>query len=319
MKETIQEHKKDICFSIVIPSYKGYYLKDAIDSCLNQTYNNFEIIIVDDASPENLKGIVDHYKDSRLSYYRNKKNIGAYNLVDNWNVCLSYCKGDFVICMGDDDKLLPHCLNEYLKLMQKYPGLSVYHAWTEIIDDNNNFINLQQPRPEYEGAMSLMWNRWNGRNRQYIGDFCFEINRLRSQGGFYKFPLAWCSDDVTAVIAATDLGIANTQIVCFQYRENCFSISSSDNAEYKIEALNKEKEWSKCFLDRTDPKSAIESKYRQLLYKEMDFHYLVRKRDLLIEDMKRSPLRLFHWILKRKFLNFSIMRILWYYHIALVK
>ena len=112
-------------FSVTIPAYKAKFLKEAIVSALSQPYKNFELIIVDDDSPENLKAIVDSFSDTRIRYYRNLQNCGAVNVVDNWNICLSYCTGEYVICMGDDDRLLPNCLNEYFGLIVSYWFLDV--------------------------------------------------------------------------------------------------------------------------------------------------------------------------------------------------
>ena len=113
-------------FSIIIPAFKKTFLDEAIQSVCTQTYQDWELIIVDDCSPENLYAIVEPYlKDQRIRYYRNEKNCGAVDVVDNWNICFSYCKGDYVICMGDDDRLLPCCLAEYKTLIEKYPGLNV--------------------------------------------------------------------------------------------------------------------------------------------------------------------------------------------------
>ena len=154
-------------FSVTIPAYKAKYFKECIDSILAQTYSDFELIIVNDASPEDLDSIVSSYSDSRIRYYINEKNCGAVNVVDNWNKCLEYAKGEYIICMGDDDRLLPNCLEEYVKLMEKYPGLGVYHAWTEIIDEKGEYKNMTDARPEYESVYSLIWHRWKGRS-QYI-------------------------------------------------------------------------------------------------------------------------------------------------------
>ena len=98
-------------FSITIPAYKTRFLDEAIHSVIAQTYQDWQLVIVDDCSPEDLKSIVEPYlADSRVEYYRNEKNCGAVDVVDNWNICLSHCTGDYVICMGDDDRLLPCCL-----------------------------------------------------------------------------------------------------------------------------------------------------------------------------------------------------------------
>ena len=88
-------------FSITIPAYKARFLDEAIKSVIAQTYQDWQLVIVDDCSPEDLKGIVEPYlADSRVKYYRNEKNCGAVDVVDNWNICLSHCTGDYVICMG---------------------------------------------------------------------------------------------------------------------------------------------------------------------------------------------------------------------------
>ena len=85
---------KEILFTVTIPAYKRKFFKEAIVSILEQTYPNWELVIVDDASPEDLNSVVREFDDSRIKYYRNDKNIGAENVVENWNKCLNYAKGD---------------------------------------------------------------------------------------------------------------------------------------------------------------------------------------------------------------------------------
>lgn len=232
-------------FSVSIPAYKSQYLHEAIDSVLNQSYNDFELIIVDDCSPENLPIIVDRFSDPRIRYYRNEKNCGAINVVDNWNICLSYCSGDYVICMGDDDRLLPNCLEDLEKLIIKYPSLDVYHAWTQIIDENGVVKRPLAKRKEYENVFSLISHRIKG-DYQFIGDFCYKRSSLKECGGYYKLPLAWCSDDITSYRAAEKYGIANTQTICFEYRVSTLTITkqvSKEIIDYKVESLLVEKKW----------------------------------------------------------------------------
>ena len=286
-------------FTIAIPAYKKAFLYEAIESCMLQTYNNFEIVIVNDASPEDLAEIVGKFVDPRIRYYRNEKNYGAINVVDNWNICLSYANGDYIICMGDDDKLLPNCLEEYAKLIKKYPGLGVYHAWTEIIDAESNFCALQPQRPEYESAMALAWNRWNGRNKQFIGDFCYDVKQLRQAGGFYKVPLAWGSDDISAVRAAEGKGIANTQVICFQYRENSQTITKNGNNVIKVQASLQEKEWfSKFLLEQRKNIFLVttDKKYLRCMETEIDKYYSQKIRREIISSMRTKYRMLFYWL-----------------------
>lgn len=256
-------------FSVTIPAYKSRYLREAIQSIASQTIDNWELIIVDDCSPEDIRSVVEPFMtDSRIRYYRNEKNCGAVNVVDNWNICLGYCTGDYVICMGDDDRLLPNCLADYQTLIEKYPGLNVYHTRTEIIDETGALVALQEQRPEWESALAMLWNRWDHRNKQYIGDFCYQTQYLKQAGGYYKLPLAWGSDDITALLGAKEKGIANMQEIGFQYRENRQTISSStQNARIKIEARIAQQTWFAGFLEDMSKKvlPALDRKYLQTI------------------------------------------------------
>lgn len=282
-------------FSVMIPAYKRTYLKECIDSILTQTYTDFELIIVNDASPEDLDSIVNSYSDSRIHYYKNEENCGAINVVDNWNICLSYAKGDYVICMGDDDKLLPNCLEEYAKLIETYPNIGLIHGWTEIINEESTPTLLTVHRCEYESALSLMWHRQYAYSCQFIGDFCFNREWLQAQGGFYKLPLAWGSDDISAIIGASKNGVANTQTIVFQYRVNSQTISSTGNMEYKLKAINQEYEWKKKFLN-SPSNNHIDEQYRKQLLYDLIKNIAKKKSLTLAKDLCKSPLiRSIYW------------------------
>ena len=260
-------------FSITIPAYKARFLDEAIKSVIAQTYQDWQLVIVDDCSPEDLKGIVEPYlADSRVEYYRNEKNCGAVDVVDmdvvdNWNICLSHCTGDYVICMGDDDRLLPCCLAELSKTIDMYPELNVYHLQTEIIDESGKVIETLEERPEQEDVLSLMTKRWEGR-KQYIGDFCYSRKHLNAFGGYFPLPYAWGSDDITLFRAALPSGIANVSRTGFQYRENQYSISLSHNDAEKVATVLLQREWyQKAFAElipqgvfpKTDIQNALNS------------------------------------------------------------
>ncbi len=300
-----------IKFSILIPAYKALFLKEAINSIVGQTYNNWELIIVDDCSPNDLKSIVDGFDDLRIQFYRNERNYGAIDVVCNWNKCLSYATGDFVICMGDDDKLEPYCLEEYVRLIEKYPDLGVYHGQTDIIDENSNFKRVTASRIEYESVYSLIWHRWNGRSAQFIGDFLFDRNKLLECGGFYYLPYAWGSDDITAVMMAANSGIANTSKVVFNYRENDRTISSTGNIKIKMKSVEYERMWFENFLkERTDITDA-DTKFRSSICSSMPNYFLKKKFFQLAIDMKYHRLRgLMYWLTHLKQYRLSYLLVL---------
>ena len=295
-------------FSVTIPTFKARYLAEAIQSVSEQSYADWELIIVDDCSPEDIKSIVTPWlDDSRIHYYRNDHNCGAPNLVDNWNICLSYCTGDYVICMGDDDRMLPCCLDEYAKLIEKYPDLNVYHARTEIINEKGETVSLQEPRPEWEPMLSLIWNRWTSRDQQFIGDFCYRRQHLAAKGGYFKLPLAWGSDDVTAARAARSHGIANTQAFCFQYRKNSQTITSStSNAKMKLGATLQQYEWFDHLLSelRSEPLSDDDRKYFETIETPRRIYYTKSFGKDIIDGVRGNPLRLRWYYRQLKPLHF---------------
>lgn len=87
--------------SICIPNYNyGKYIGETIRSILNQTYRNFELIIVDDASTDNSLEVINSFSDPRISVYENESNIG---ITANWNRCLEYASGEYIAIFHSDD------------------------------------------------------------------------------------------------------------------------------------------------------------------------------------------------------------------------
>ena len=286
-------------FTITIPSDKSRYLNEAIESVISQTYPQWELIIVDDHSPEDLHSIVRPYlSDQRIRYYRNSANCGAENVVDNWNICLSHATGQYIICIGDDDRLKPTCLTEYCQLIRKYPGLGVYHGRTQIIDEDGTPKYTQKERPEWESAISLLWNRWSNRPDQYIGDFCYDTQQLRKQGGYYKLPLAWGSDDISAVRAAADKGIANTISTVFEYRQNRYTITRSNYSRIKMQASLAAHEWFSKFIQQQHNNPNISDSDRQYLTSinsACRTYYYKSLGKNCADDLRGNPLKILFW------------------------
>lgn len=299
-------------FSIIIPAYKINYLKEAIESVVNQTFKDFELLIFDDCSPHDIKSLTDEFlTDKRVKYFRNESNYGAERLADNWNNALSYCKGDYVICMGDDDRLTPNSLETYASMIDRHPEITVFHGQTEIIDENGDVAEYLEPRFEKESVWQLIYYRWAGLGRQqFIGDFCYNREALVKEGGFYNLPLAWGSDDITACIAASKNGIVNSQEICFQYRKNRHTISNSANNDIKIKALLLQRKWYEDFIARQNPTTESERTMQYLLQQLLPKHFEFHTKIIVWKDMRANKCRLFHWLSQQENLKLSKLEIL---------
>ncbi|MCQ2516090.1 MAG: glycosyltransferase [Saccharofermentans sp.] len=124
--------------SICLPIYNGArFLKIAIESVLNQTYSNFELIICDDCSSDNSPEIVEKYNDSRIKFYKNEKNLG---LVGNWNNSFSYATGKYIKLMMQDDYLYPNAIAKQVELLELYPQASLCIGNTSVINENGDVV-----------------------------------------------------------------------------------------------------------------------------------------------------------------------------------
>lgn len=124
--------------SVIMPVYNGMpYLKEAIASILKQTYKNFELIIVNDASKDSTLKYLNSLKDKRIKIINNKKNIG---LAKSLNIALKKAKGEYIARMDADDISLPNRLKHQLAFLEKNSAIDLCGTWADIIDENNKII-----------------------------------------------------------------------------------------------------------------------------------------------------------------------------------
>lgn len=210
--------------SFVLPAYKGKYLRESIGSILAQDYTAFELIVVDDCSPDPIRKIVAGYNDKRISYYCNEKNIGGKNLVKQWNHCLEYAKGDYVILATDDDLYEPTFLSTFVPLIEKYPDVDLFRARVMLVDSHNNMIDIDKCYKEYLSPVEFRYHMMYGM-RGGIPQYIFKREALVEKGGFVNFPKAWASDDATALLMS-DRGVVNSQEHLVRFRYSGINISS---------------------------------------------------------------------------------------------
>jgi len=111
--------------SVIMSVYNGEkYLKEAIESILNQTFRDFEFIIVDDGSTDKTPEILNEYakKDKRIKIITNPKNIG---LTKSLNKALKIAKGEFIARIDADDISLPERLEKQVEFMKKNPEVGL--------------------------------------------------------------------------------------------------------------------------------------------------------------------------------------------------
>jgi teichuronic acid biosynthesis glycosyltransferase TuaG len=122
--------------SVIMPTYNcAPYIVETIRSVQSQTYENWEIIIVDDCSTDNTESIVESINDKRIRYFKNSKNSGA---AVSRNFALREAKGRWIAFLDSDDLWAPTKLEHQLRFMVENNYAFSYHNYSEIDEQSKS-------------------------------------------------------------------------------------------------------------------------------------------------------------------------------------
>lgn len=199
--------------SIIMPTYKneGYQLKRAIKSVLNQTYTNWELIIIDDNKEkkysEIAKQIIFSFSDKKIIYLKNSFNIGS---AKTRNRGIEAAKGKYITFLDDDDEYLPKKIETQLNLMiKKNADFSLTDL--NLYNDNNKLVRRR--RHKYITDNSKLLNLHLMYHLTGTDTFMFKKDYLINIGMFDEIDLG---DEFYLMLKA----IQNTGI--FAYQPECF-------------------------------------------------------------------------------------------------
>jgi glycosyltransferase involved in cell wall biosynthesis len=145
--------KKNTLVSVVIPAYNHErFIGPAIDSVLNQTWENLELIVVDDGSTDRTAEVIQAYTDPRLSYYH-QENQDAFNTI---NRGLGLAKGEYIAILNSDDIYTPDRLEKLIAEQQKTDAACLFTDVIPISDTGEEFTD-----PKFG------WNIWHQKNRNW--------------------------------------------------------------------------------------------------------------------------------------------------------
>lgn len=133
---SLQMDSQQSLVSVIVPVYnRSMYLKQAIQSALNQTYKNIEIIVSDDCSPESPQAIVESFDDPRIRFRRNPTNLGV---ADNIITTVKEARGKYIASLNDDDLWNENFLEKLVPQLENNQNLVLAFCDHYIIDDNSN-------------------------------------------------------------------------------------------------------------------------------------------------------------------------------------
>ena len=199
--------------SVLIAVYNAEkYIQQALKSIYNQTYQDFEIILVDDASTDKTSEILFNMKDSRTFIYRNSENKG---LTKSLNIGLKLCRGEYIARMDADDISHPQRFKKQVRYLDENPKCLVLGSWYGRIDSTGQIWGTKETPTTYEnirknlligncvGHGSAMLRRSSlveigGYNEKYIcaQDYDLwlrlsEVGELRNLGEYLYYLRSW--------------------------------------------------------------------------------------------------------------------------------
>jgi glycosyltransferase involved in cell wall biosynthesis len=204
--------------SIVLPTYNGSkYLCEAIESCLGQTYQAWELILVDDCSSDETPDIIAEYcrRDRRVRSIRHEVNK---KLPQALNTGHAAARGDYLTWTSDDNRYRPAAIEEMTRFLQEHPAVGVVYADCVLIDDTGRYMRdfpaLPASRLAYVDALGAC--------------FLYRRSVYETLGG-YDVELFLAEDYEYWLRAYREFELAPLHKVLYEYRWHTGSLTKSAN------------------------------------------------------------------------------------------
>lgn len=144
--------------SVILPVYNAEkYISKSIESILRQTFEDFELIIINDGSKDNSLNIINKFTDRRILLV-DQENRG---LAKTLNIGLDIAKGEYIARMDADDIALPNRFEEQMNYLTKYPEVGLLGSAIELIDENDKHISYHAPYIGHDILLRCMQNKGN--------------------------------------------------------------------------------------------------------------------------------------------------------------
>ncbi len=160
---------KEPLVSIIMTNYNHEdCIRESVEAVLNQTYSNFQFIIVDDGSTDDSVKILQSFTDERIELYTRKENV---HISAATNYAMQFVKGEYAAIADSDDLWTPDKLKKQVEFLQKNPQYEACFTWVDIIDENGKIVN------EKEKDVREIFNCSTDTREEWLRFFFFIGNR----------------------------------------------------------------------------------------------------------------------------------------------
>ena len=282
--------------SIYLSSYNhAAFLRESIDSVLNQTYDDFELIILDDASTDNSWEIIQSYNDPRLRSIRN-----SYNHESRFSSIFADIKGEYIAIHHSDDVWQTDKLEKQTDFLDSHPEIGAVFSLVEVIDENS------KPVPDHLNYLKGVFNQKNRDRFAWLRHFFFNQNCLCHPSvlirrecyencGLYRLGLSQLADfDMWVRLCLQyEIHILQEELVKFRILSN-YRNASSPKIENRIRENFEYLQIYRNFLQLTDADEFLQVFPEAIKYKNGDwFEPAYALAMLALADSNLPPKQLF--------------------------
>ncbi|MDB4441908.1 glycosyltransferase [bacterium] len=169
--------------TVAIPTYNraDSYLKQTIESVLDQTYKNIEVIIADNCSSDQTDALVESLGAQNIRYFKHQTNIGPNN---NFNFCLKQANGDYFLLLQDDDLIDPDMVEVCIKAAENSFDVGIIRTGTRVINATGRVLR-DRPNRACGLPLDAFFVAWfKSKTALYLCSTLFHTERLKAIGGF---------------------------------------------------------------------------------------------------------------------------------------
>jgi glycosyltransferase involved in cell wall biosynthesis len=213
--------------TVLMPVYNGgRFLREAVESILGQTREDFEFLIIDDGSRDESVAVVRSYKDERVRLIQNGRNLG---LIETLNRGLQLARGEYVARMDADDVSLPTRLARQVDYLERHPDICVISSYYHYVDENDRILCTF--RGEVRDFLISFKMYVEGHNPVSHPAAMFRTKTIRECGG-YSRDFAHAEDgELWFRLNAQGVKFANVPQVLLLYRRHGQQITQTRTAE----------------------------------------------------------------------------------------
>ncbi len=261
--------KKNPRITVLMPVYNvESFIKEAIESVLNQSYTDFELLIIDDCSTDNTLSIIEEIKDDRIKIVRKEKNLG---LIHSLNLGFELAQGKYIARMDGDDISVNNRFEKQLEVLENDSNVKVCGCWLQEFGKSNRLVRHKEYHEEIKARLLLSCSMSMGvvmLEREWIGNVLFDETKKHVEDYDFWSRIAWTGKFYNI---QEPLYRVHEMQVSTQYK----SIQLQGDVGIKLFLFKKIEYDSKIFTDELIAKVLL-----------LDKHIEVKELDLLIKWLK---------------------------------